>query len=60
MIGNGKKQHYLAVTSLSALFAKKSSNHDGDFCCLNCFNSYTAEDKLKEHEEYVIIMIAII
>ena len=31
MITDGKKFHYLAVTSLSALLAKKSSNHDGDF-----------------------------
>ena len=30
---------------------KKSSNHDGDFYCLNCFNSYTTKNKLKEHEE---------
>ena len=51
MITNGKKFHYLAVTSLSALLAKKSSNHDGDFYCLNCFNSYTTKNKLKEHEE---------
>ena len=28
-----------------------SSNHDGDFYCLNCFNSYTSKNKLKEHEE---------
>ena len=31
MITNGKKQHYLAVTDLSALFKRISSNHDGDF-----------------------------
>ena len=37
MITDGKKWHYLAVTNLSALLAKKSSNHDGDFYCLNCF-----------------------
>ena len=51
MITDGKKWHYLAVTNLSALLAKKSSNHDGDFYCLNCFNSYTSKIKLKEHEE---------
>ena len=43
--------HYLVITNLSALLAKKSSNHDGDFYCLNCFNSYTIKNKLKEHEE---------
>ena len=42
MITNGKKSHYLAVTTnLSALLEKNSSNHHGDFYCLNCFNSYT-------------------
>ena len=51
MITNGKKQHYLAVTDISALFQKISSNHDRDFYCLNCFSSYTTEDKHKEHEE---------
>ena len=50
-ITDGKKQHYFAVTNLSALLAKKSSNLDGDFYCLNCFNSYTLKNKLKEHEE---------
>ena len=49
MTGDGKKYHYLAVTSLYALL-KKISNHK-DFYCLNCFNSYTAKSKLKEHEE---------
>ena len=29
----------------------KLSNHHGVFYCLNCFNSYTTENKLKEHEE---------
>ena len=51
MFSNGKKQHYLAVTNLFALLEKKPSNHDGDLYCLNCFNSYTTENKLKEHEE---------
>ena len=51
IIKNGKKQHYLAVTEKSALFQKISSNHDGDFYCLNCFSSYTTKNKLKEHEE---------
>ena len=51
MITNGKKWRYLAVTKLSALLAKKSLNHDGGFYCLNCFNSYTTKNKLKEREE---------
>ena len=51
MISNGKKQHYLAVTNLSALLQRNSSNHEGDLYCSNCFNSYTSKNKLKEHEK---------
>ena len=51
MITDGEKWHYLAVTNLSALLQGNSSNHEGDFYCLNCFNSYTTKNKLKEHEE---------
>ena len=51
MITNSKKSHYLAVTNLSALLEGISSNHKEDFYCLNCFNSYTSKNKLKEHEE---------
>ena len=67
MITDGKKWHYLAlksermsydgkwcnrpVKSLSKLLRGKSSNHHGDFYCLNCFNSYSTKNRLKEHEE---------
>ena len=51
MITEGKEKHYLAVTNLSGLLQGKSSNHHEDFYCLNCFNSYTTKNKLKEHEE---------
>ena len=51
MITDGKKWHYLAVTNLSALLQRMSSNHDGDFYCLNYFTSYTTKNKLEEHEE---------
>ena len=50
MITNGKKYHYLAVPNLSGLLQGNSSNHEGDFSFLNCFNSYTSKNKLKEHE----------
>ena len=50
MIGDGKKYHYLAVTNLSGLLQGNSSNHRGDFYCLNCYNWYTTK-KFKEHEE---------
>ena len=42
---------FLAVTNLSALLKRKSSNHHEDFYCLNCFNTYTTKNKLKEHEK---------
>ena len=27
-----------------------TSNHNGDFCCLNCFHSYSTKEKLEKHE----------
>ena len=51
MITDGNKWHYLTITNLSALLKGKLSNHHGEFYCLNCFNSYATENKLKEHEE---------
>ena len=40
-----------AVTNLSGLLQGNSSNHQENFCYLNCFNSYISKNKLKEHEE---------
>ena len=51
MITAGKKWHYLAVKSLSALLRGITSNHDEDFYCLNCFHSYSTNNKLKNHEK---------
>ena len=51
MITDGKKWHYLAVKSLSALLRGITSNHVGDFYCLNCFHSYSTKEKLKKHEK---------
>ena len=45
-----KKWHYLAVRSLPALLRGITSNHHGDFYCLNCFHSCTTHNKLKKHE----------
>ena len=50
MISDGEKWHYPAVKSLSALFRKITSKHNGDFYCLNCFQSYTTKNKLKKHD----------
>ena len=38
MITDGKKWRYLAVKKLSALLRGVTSNHKGDFYCLNCFH----------------------
>ena len=48
--------HYLAIKDISGLLRGVTSNHDGDFYCLNCFHSYTA----KNMKEYVKIMIFVI
>ena len=47
MIIDGKKWHYIAVRSLSALLRGIASDHNGDFYCINCFHSYRTEKKLK-------------
>ena len=46
----GNRWHYLAVKSLPALLRGITSNHHGDFYCLNCFHSYATHNKLKKHE----------
>ena len=50
MITNGKKWHYVAVKSLSALFRGITSNHKERFYCLNCFHSYTTKNRPKKYE----------
>ena len=45
MITDGEKWHYLAVKSISRLLRGITSNHNGDFYCLNCFHSYTTTKK---------------
>ena len=51
MITNGEKWHYLAVTSLSRSLRGITSNHNGDFYCLNCFCAYATENKLESHKK---------
>ena len=46
MISNGENWHYLAVRSLPGLLRGISSNHDGDYYCLNCFHSYRTKINL--------------
>ena len=54
MITDGDKNwHYLTVKSISKLLRGITSNHNGDFYCLNCFHSYTTRNKLKKKNENV-------
>ena len=59
-ITDGNKQHYLAVSNLLHCLQKKSSDHDRDLYCLNCFNSYIAKNRLKEHEKNAINTTAVV
>ena len=51
MISNGEKWHYLTVKNLSRLLRGITSNHDGDFYCLNCFFAYSTKNKLEKHKK---------
>ena len=42
--------HYVTVKNIFGLLRGITSNHNGDFYCLNSFHSYTAKEKLKKHE----------
>ena len=50
MITDNEKWHYLAVKNISGLLRRITSNHDGDFYCLNYFHLYTTEKKFKKHQ----------
>ena len=63
MITDGEKWHYIAlkseptddgfnrpIRSLSRLFRGITSNHDGDFYCLNCLHSFRTDNALKKHK----------
>ena len=47
---DGKRQHYVAVKSLSVLLRGISLSNNADFYCLNCFHSYRTLNKLKKYE----------
>ena len=51
MITDNKNWDYLAVKTISRLLRRITSNHDGDFCCLNCFHLYTTKKVLEKHEK---------
>ena len=63
MITDHEKQHYIALKSahtddgfnrplrnLSRLFRGITTNHNGDFCFLNCLHSFRVDNALKRHE----------
>ena len=43
--------HYLAIKNISGLLRGITSNHNGDFYCLNCLHSYRMKSILKKHEK---------
>ena len=52
MITDGTgKWHYFTIKSISGLLRGITSNHNGDFYCLNCFRSYRTANKLKNQED---------
>ena len=52
MITDGTSNwHYLEMKSISGLLTGITSNHNGDFCCLNCLHSYRTKSRLKKHEK---------
>ena len=51
MITNGEKWHYLTVKNFSGLLRGITSNHVGDFYCLNCFCAYFTKNKLEAHQK---------
>ena len=63
IITDSERSHYIALKSvrtddgfnspmksLSRLFRGLTSNHDGDFYCLNCLDSFTTDNALKIQE----------
>ena len=51
MISYGEKWHYLTVKNVSGLLRATTSNHAGDFYCLNCFCAYSTKNKLEKHKK---------
>ena len=51
--GHGK-WHYVAIKSISGLLRGITSTHNGDFYCLNCFQLYRTQEKLKEQRKKLV------
>ena len=46
IITDNNNWHYLAIKNVPKSLRRRTSNHNGDFYCLNCFHSYTTEKKI--------------
>ena len=52
MITDGTSNwHYLKIKNTSGLLRGITSNHNGDFYCLNCLHLYRTISKLRKHEK---------
>ena len=51
MITDGEKWHYITVKNLPGLLRGITSNHQGNFYCLNCFRSYRTINKFEVHKK---------
>ena len=51
MITDGEKWHCLVVKNLSGLLRGVTSNHHGDFYCLNCLHLYSTKNKPEAHKK---------
>ena len=51
MISNGENWHYLVVKRLPGLLKGITSNHNEDFYCLNCVQSYRTKNKLEAYKK---------
>ena len=52
MITDGTSNwHYLAIKNIFGLLRGITSNHNGDFYCLNCLYSYRTKSNLKKREK---------
>ena len=49
-VNNNNNWHYLSMKNIPGLLREITSNHNGDFYCLNYFHSYTTKKKLRKQE----------
>ena len=49
----GRLWHYLAVKNLSALLRGTTLKNNGDFYCMNCFDSFRIKTSLNQIKQYV-------